>query len=82
MDAIVWIVAWGIIALVAAVAAGVIAANKNRHTSTWIAWSFLLPPLLLVLWLLPRREGPPAKRVSADDEDGEDAVEEMLDREG
>ena len=75
MDAIVWIVIWGAIAVVAAILASVIAAQKNRNASVWIAWCFVLPPLLLVLWLLPPREGPSPKRRSRDGEDGGDALE-------
>jgi len=72
MNAIAWIVIWGTIALAAALLAGVVAANKNRSSSVWIAWCFVFPPLLLLLWLMPRREGSPPKRRSLDEEDRDD----------
>jgi hypothetical protein len=75
MDAIAWIVIWAICALAAGIAAGIMAASKNRSSSVWVAWCFVLPPLLLVLWLLPERRGPRPRRRSLDEEDREDDLE-------
>lgn len=53
-----YIAIWGFTALVAAALAGIIASVKNRHHSFWMAWCFVLPPMLLILVLLPKRVGP------------------------
>jgi hypothetical protein len=71
MNAVSWIAVWGVVALGAAVAAGVIAAAKNRDHSWWAAWSFVLPPMLIVLLLMPKNAGPRPRRPSLDDEDRE-----------
>lgn len=48
---------------------GVLAGVKNRDYSFWIAWSFLLPPSLIVLALLPVRKGPRPRRTTMQEED-------------
>jgi len=58
---------WGVTAIAAAVAGGILANIKNRDYSFWIAMSFLLPPALVVLLLLPRLKERPV-RISPDDE--------------
>jgi len=55
VEAIVW---WGLIALDGLAIAGVLAGIKNRDVSFWMGWCFLLPPLALFLFLLPRLAGP------------------------
>jgi membrane protein implicated in regulation of membrane protease activity len=45
---------WGVTAIVSAALAGIVAGIKNRDYSFWIAITFLLPPVLLILVLLPR----------------------------
>jgi hypothetical protein len=60
------IVIWGLIALAAFALAGLLAGIKNRDVSTWMGWSFLLPPLVFVLALLPRLEGPRPRRPQPD----------------
>jgi hypothetical protein len=59
---------WGLTAITAAVIAGVLSGTKNRDYSFWIATTFLFPPLLLVLVLLPRLKERP-KRRSIDEEE-------------
>ena len=49
MSAVKIIVVWGIFAIAAAALAGVLAGVKNRDYSFWMAWSFVFPPLVLVL---------------------------------
>jgi hypothetical protein len=44
-------------ALVAAIIAGATAANKRRHPGYWTIVSFLVPPSVLLLLLLPRGRG-------------------------
>jgi hypothetical protein len=66
MDFVEGIVIWGFVALASAVLGGVLAGVKNRDYSFWIAWCFVLPPLVLFLAMLPRYEGPRPKRPSLD----------------
>lgn len=68
-----YIAIWGFVALVAAALAGIIAGVKNRDHSFWMAWSFLLPPMVLVLAVLPSRPGPRPTRPALDSEDERDA---------
>ena len=48
---------------------GILAGFKNRDYSSWIAWSFLLPPSLIVLALLPTIKGHRPRRMTLDEED-------------
>jgi membrane protein DedA with SNARE-associated domain len=57
MDFLEGIVIWGVVAIVAGAAGGIIAGVKNRDYSAWIAWSFLLPPLVLILLIMPKHKG-------------------------
>jgi hypothetical protein len=69
MDAVKWIVVWGSVALVAAVLGGVIASYKRRDHSAWAAWCFVFPPLLIVVALLQKNQGPRPRRPSLDEDD-------------
>jgi membrane protease YdiL (CAAX protease family) len=60
------IVIWGLAALSASVLAGFLAGWKNRDYSFWMAWCFLVPPLVVWLLLMPRRTGPRPRRPSLD----------------
>lgn len=60
---------WGIVALSAAAIAGVLAGIKNRDYSFWMGWSFVLPPLVIVLLFLPRLSGPRPRQPSLDELD-------------
>lgn len=66
------IVIWGVISIAAAIMAGFLAGWKNRDYSAWIGWSFVLPPLVIVLALLPKREGLRPRQPSLDEEDAAD----------
>jgi hypothetical protein len=44
-------------ALVAAIIAGVVAPAKRRHPGYWTIASFLVPPVVLLLLILPRGRG-------------------------
>lgn len=66
-----WIVIWAAVATLSAIACGFIANAKNRNASTWAAWGFLLPPVLVVLLLLSRNRGPRSLNPRLDDEDRE-----------
>jgi hypothetical protein len=72
MDLVRGIVIWGGVALVSATVGGLLAGVKNRDYSSWIAWCFVLPPLVLVLLLLPRYQGvrPRQPRLDAGEERG------------
>jgi hypothetical protein len=68
-----WIVLWGGTAIAASILAGVLAGIKNRDTSYWIAWSFLVPPIVLWLLLLPRYKGRRPRRPTLDEIDRRDS---------
>jgi peptidoglycan/LPS O-acetylase OafA/YrhL len=62
---------WGITALVSALLAGILAGIKRRDHSFWAAWSFLVPPMLLILLVIPSNKGPRLRRPGIDEqEDG------------
>ena len=69
IDMMGWIAIWGLIAVVAAVLAGIVAGIKNRDYSFWIAWCLILPPLLVFLAMLPRHSGERPRRPSLDDQE-------------
>jgi len=68
-----WVVIWGAVAFASAVAAGFLAVAKRRDHSFWAAWSFVVPPMLLILVFLPTYAGPKRKRPSLDEEDAANA---------
>lgn len=72
------IVIWGAVAIAAMIAAAILAGQKNRNRSFWMAWCFVLPPLVIVLALLDRAEGRPSKRRARGDDD-EDEIDDILD---
>lgn len=63
------IVIWGMSAIVATMVAGVLAGVKNRDYSFWMGWSFVCPPIVLVLAVLPKLDGPRPRRPTLDEED-------------
>lgn len=67
------IVIWGVVALVAAIASGILAMTKNRDVSAWSAWGFLLPPVVLIFLLVPKHLGPRTRRRTLDEEDAAQA---------
>jgi len=67
MDFVRGIVIWGGVALASAIIGGIIAGMKNRDYSSWIAWCFVLPPLVLVLLVLPRYQGPRPRQPRLDE---------------
>ena len=64
-----FIVVWGVMALVAAALAGIVAGLKRRDHSFWAAWTFLVPPMLLLLIVMPKNRGPRQRRPSLDVEE-------------
>ncbi len=60
---------WGLTAIAALFVAGILAVYKNRDYSFWMAWSFLVPPLVVILAAMPKLAGPPPRRRSLDEED-------------
>lgn len=64
-----YIAYWGLTALAALVVAGILAVRKNRDYSYWMAWCFLVPPLVVILAAMPRLRGPAPVQKSLDDED-------------
>ncbi len=69
MDFMQGIVIWGLIAITGAGIGGVLAGVKNRDYSFWIAWCFVLPPLVLFLVMLPRYQGQRPRQPSLDEHD-------------
>lgn len=65
-----FIVAWGAAAVGASLFAGFLAGVKNRDYSSWMAWCFVLPPLVVVLLLMPAHVGPRPRPPRLDDDDG------------
>ncbi len=63
------IVIWGLVAIASAGIAALIAGLRNRDHSSWAAWCFVIPPLLLILIFLPKNRGPKHRRPSLDEED-------------
>lgn len=51
------------------IAGGIVAGLKNRDVSYWIAWTFLFPPSLLFLLILPTYKGRRPRRPTLDEED-------------
>ena len=70
MDFVSGVVVWGGVALASAVAGGLLAGVKNRDYSSWIAWCFVLPPLVLILLILPKFEGPRPRQPRLDENEG------------
>jgi hypothetical protein len=64
-----WIVLWGATAIAASFVAAVLAGVKNRDYSFWMAWSFLVPPFVIWLLLLPPHKGPRPRQPSLDEID-------------
>jgi hypothetical protein len=58
---------WGIVAIASAIVAGIVASIKRRDHSFWAAWSFLVPPMLLILLLMPSNKGPRQRRPGIDE---------------
>ena len=59
------IVIWGLSATLSALVAGFLANWKNRDWSSWMAWCFLFPPLIVMLVILPSNAQPPPRRPTA-----------------
>ena len=69
MTAVQVIVLWGGVAICASLLAAALAGAKNRDWSSWAAWSFLLPPAVVVLAMLPRFRGERRRRMTQDEID-------------
>jgi hypothetical protein len=65
----IYLAVYGLVMLVAAALGGLLAWAKNRDISAWIAWSFLIPPMVLLFALLPHNKGPRPRRMTLDEED-------------
>ena len=59
----------GGIMIITSILGAVLAGLKNRDVSVWLAWTFLIPPTLLILSLLPRIKGRRPRRRTLDEED-------------
>ena len=65
-----YILLWGLTSILASIVGGVVAALKNRHVTHWIGWCFLVPPMVIALFLIPALKEPRPVRRSDDDHDG------------
>lgn len=63
------ILIWGGVATCCAVLAFIFASQKNRDASSWAAWCFLVPPLVIWVMLMRRNSGPRPPRRPLDDLD-------------
>jgi hypothetical protein len=63
------IVLWGAAATGAFFLAAFIAGAKNRDWSAWASWSFLFPPAVLILLLMPTFRGLRQRKPSLDELD-------------
>ncbi len=61
------IAVWGIVSIVSSILAAIVAGMKRRDHSFWAAWSFLFPPMLLILLVIPSNKGPRLRRPSIDE---------------
>ena len=59
----------GGIMIISAILGAVLAGIKNRDLSFWLAWTFIVPPSLLILLFLPRLKGARPRRPTLDEED-------------
>lgn len=62
---------WGSVAVASSLIALILAGVKRRDHSFWAGWSFLFPPMLLVLAVMPSNTGPRPRRMSLDEEERE-----------
>lgn len=69
------IATWGVVAIGACLLAGLLAWIKNRNASVWMGWSFLLPPLVLVLAVLPAHKGARPRQPTSDEIDHIESAE-------
>ncbi len=69
MSTIAIIVSIGATMIVSAIVAAILAGVKNRDISFWVAWSFLFPPMAIVLAFMPRITGRRPRRTTLDEED-------------
>jgi hypothetical protein len=64
-----YIAIWGMVSIATAVIAGILAGLKRRDHSFWAAWSFVFPPMILILLCLPKNHGPKPRRPSGGNRD-------------
>ena len=58
---------WGVVAIASAIIGGLVASAKGRDHSFWATWSFLVPPMLLILLVMPSHKGPRPRRPGIDE---------------
>jgi hypothetical protein len=73
MDAGIWITVYLTAALVASIVAGIAATAKRRHPGYWLVFSFLCPPLVLILLLLPHGYVP--RNIMREPRDDDDSLD-------
>ena len=66
---LVFIVFMGTLMILTGMLGGILAGLKNRDYSFWIAWTFLIPPSIIVLFFLPKLRGARPRRRTLEEED-------------
>ena len=69
MTMLTYLTLYGLLMVVSAIAAAVIASRKNRGISFWAGWAFLVPPALCVLLCLDKYKGKRPRQQTLDEED-------------
>ena len=66
-----------IAAVIAGIVGGGLAHSKRRDTGFWTVACFLVPPLLVILFLLPKRRFAPVRRRPPDDSFAADNLDHL-----
>jgi hypothetical protein len=75
-----FIAVYGSLMIVSAILSGIVALFKRREASYWITLSFLFPPAIIILLLMPRNTLPRPRRLSLDEQEERDYRREDGDR--
>ena len=68
MGAVKWIAIWGLTSIAASLLGAFVAAVKNRDPSFWGFWGFILPPMIIALFVIPSLKEPRPRRARDDDQ--------------
>ena len=75
-----FIAIYGTLMLVAMVAAGIVAYIKRRDVSYWMTISFLFPPAIVLLFLMPKNTGVRPRRDSLEAQEERELGRDDADR--
>jgi ABC-type Fe3+-siderophore transport system permease subunit len=71
---------YGSLMLVALVAAGILAYLRGRDVSYWMTLSFLFPPFIILLFLMPKQTGPRPRREGLEAQEDRELARDGSDR--